>query len=191
MKKYYNNPFKDKHSHLPYGTINGPTGQSLHIYPPIIQVLSILWSSLQEIQSSNIFKIFLIFLNYQQLIFVLYSSNFIHSDKCYLHWMKKLYEHKTYITHFLKENCSIMCLISKNTRSACNIQYQNRKSLHPSFKNIHWNFIEKNCILHLISWFIVLLMLYAQTILIGSKQIQFGTRLSKYSEFKFMIYLWS
>ena len=40
MKKYFDKPFKDKHSHLPYGDLNGPPGQSLHIYLPIIQELN-------------------------------------------------------------------------------------------------------------------------------------------------------
>ena len=43
LKKYFDNPFKDKHSHLPYGAINGPPGQSLHIYLLNIQVLKTIW----------------------------------------------------------------------------------------------------------------------------------------------------
>ena len=39
LKKYFYNPFKDKHSHLPYGDLNGPPGRILHIYLPIIQEL--------------------------------------------------------------------------------------------------------------------------------------------------------
>ena len=40
-KKYFDKPFKDKHSHLPYGDINGPPSQSLHIYLPIIHGLTL------------------------------------------------------------------------------------------------------------------------------------------------------
>ena len=39
LKKYFDNPFKDEHSHLPYGAIDGPPGLSLHIYLSIIQEL--------------------------------------------------------------------------------------------------------------------------------------------------------
>ena len=41
MIEYFDNPFKDKHSHLSYGDINGPPDRSLHIYLPIIQELTI------------------------------------------------------------------------------------------------------------------------------------------------------
>ena len=34
-------PFKDKHSHLPYGAMNGPPGWSLQFYLPIKDVLKL------------------------------------------------------------------------------------------------------------------------------------------------------
>ena len=39
LKKYFDNPFQYKHSHLPYGAIDGPPGRSLHFFLPISQGL--------------------------------------------------------------------------------------------------------------------------------------------------------
>ena len=40
IEEYFDNPFKDKHSHLPYGAMNGPPSRSLQFYPPIKDVLN-------------------------------------------------------------------------------------------------------------------------------------------------------
>ena len=48
LKKYFDNPFKDKHIHLPYGDINGPPDRSLHIYLPIIQELIEFWEGILQ-----------------------------------------------------------------------------------------------------------------------------------------------
>ena len=46
-------PFKDKHSHQPYGAINGPTGWSLHFFLPIGKELSA-FNDRNEIQLNNL-----------------------------------------------------------------------------------------------------------------------------------------
>ena len=39
LKKYFDYPFKDNHSHLPYGATDGPSSRSLQFYLPIIHGL--------------------------------------------------------------------------------------------------------------------------------------------------------
>ena len=42
LKKYCDEPFKDKPSHLLYGATNGPRGRMLRVFLPIIDVLRII-----------------------------------------------------------------------------------------------------------------------------------------------------
>ena len=55
LKKYCDEPFKDKPSHLLYGATNGPRGRMLRVFLPIIDVLKVLPLVLFYIQFGNRF----------------------------------------------------------------------------------------------------------------------------------------